>query len=54
MRYSAIAALVSSMLRNFGDPDPEKALQFIEICAGNHHLTDAHKSYGIASDGVDV
>ena len=55
MKYSALAALLTALIRAYGPVvDASTGLHFLEICAGAHRLTDAHKDSALAATGVDA
>ena len=55
MRYSALAALLTALIRTYGDVvEPSMGLHFIEICAGSHRLTDSCLEFLLASSAVDA
>lgn len=54
MRYSALAALLTVLLRSYGAVDPSTGLHFVEVCAGSHRLTDSCSEFQLASTRVDA
>lgn len=42
------------MPSGIGEVNPDAKLQFLELCAGSHRLTDCAMEYGLAAHAFDA
>ena len=52
--FSILNAYFQHLARGFGTTDDDRALHFVEVCAGSHRLTDAALDCGLKGHALDV